>query len=200
MGDKSKVKKSGFQHFMESGALICLVLTAAFLCGWLLCGGAFVALTITFATIGYHFAVRILVGAAVDKLTAGGVNNQRWWFRQSESERRLFRLLKVHRWKLKLPTYTPEKFSLKLNTPEQVVCNMCAAEIIHEVNILASLVPVLLSLAVPFLRDTLPVFVLTSAAAALFDLLFVVIQRYNRPRMMKLIRRKENENKTAIQG
>lgn len=192
-------RKSGFQRFMERGALVCLALTAVFLCGWLLFGGAFVALTITFGTILYHFAVRIAVGAAVDRLTDNGVDYRCRWFRQSAAEKKLFRLLKVHRWKLKLPTYTPEKFSLKQNTPEQVVCNMCAAEVIHEVNIAASVVPVALSIAVPFLRDTLLVFVLSSAAAALFDLLFVVIQRYNRPRMMRLIQRRESANKKAAE-
>lgn len=103
-------------------------------------------------------------------------------------------------WKLKLPTYTPEKFSLRENTPEQVVCNMCAAELIHEINILASLVPVALSVAVPFLRSTLPVFIITSAGAGLFDLLFVIIQRFNRPRMMKLIQRRNTVNKSTAQG
>lgn len=192
--------KSGFQRFMERGALVCLGLTVVFLGCWLLFGGAFVALTITFATILYHFAVRIAVGAAVDRITADGVDYRSRWFRQSSAEQSIYRLLNVRRWKLKLPTYTPEKFSLKDNSPEQVVCNICAAEIIHEINILASAVPVVLSIVVPFLRDTLLVFVLTSSAAALFDLLFVIIQRFNRPRMMKLIRHRENANKSAVQG
>lgn len=192
------MKKSGFQQFMERGALICLALTAVFLGGWLMFGGAFVALTITFGTILYHFAVRLAVGAAVDSLTENGVDYRSRWFRQSPAEKALFRLLKVHSWKLKLPTYTPEKFSLTKNSPEQVLCNMCAAEIIHEVNIPASIIPVILSVAVPFLRSTLLVFVLTSAAAALFDLMFVVIQRYNRPRMLRLIQRKSRADVNNI--
>lgn len=75
---------------------------------------------------------------------------------------------------------------------------MCAAEIIHEVNIPASIIPVILSISVPFLRSTLLVFVLTSAAAALFDLMFVVIQRYNRPRMLRLIQRKSRADVNNI--
>lgn len=194
------MKKSGFQRFMEQGAAGCAALTAVFGCCWLVFGGAFVALTITFATILYHFAVRLAVGAAVDRLTANGVNYRLSWFRQSRAEQKLFRLLRVRSWKLKLPTYTPEKFSLRDNTPEQVVGNMCAAEIIHEINIIASLVPVALSIAVPFLRSTLPVFILTSAGAGLFDLLFVIIQRFNRPRMMKLIQRRNTVHKITAQG
>ncbi len=195
------MKKSGFQRFMENGSWACLVLTAVFLfCRLVFGGAAFTALTITFSPILYHFAVRLAIGAAMDRLTANGINYRCRWFSQSKAEHTLFRLLKVHRWKLKLPTYTPEKFSLKENTPEQVICNMCAAEVIHEINIAASLVPAVVSIAVPFLRDTLIVFALTSAAAALFDLLFVIIQRYNRPRMMRLIRHKIRSNKLAAQG
>ncbi|MBP0983910.1 MAG: hypothetical protein J6A19_09300 [Oscillospiraceae bacterium] len=187
------MKKTGFQQFMEKGALICLVITAVFLGCWLIFGSVVLfSLMITFGTILYHFAVRIAVGAAVDRLTAGGVNYHAAWFRHSGSEKKLFRLMRVHRWKLKLPTYTPEKFSLKDNTPEQVVMNMCAAEIIHEINIAASFVPVLMSIAIPVLRETMLVFVITSTAAAVFDLLFVIIQRYNRPRMMRLIQRKNS--------
>ena len=189
------MKKSGFQQFMEKGALFSLAASAVCLCCRLIFGGSvWVALTITFTTVLYHFAVRIAVGAVVDHITASGVIYNRAWFRQSRAESFVYRLLRVHRWKLKIPTYTPEKFSLKQNTPEQVVCNMCAAELIHEVNFLVSFLPVVLSIVIPFLNSTLIVFVLTSSAAALFDLVFVVIQRYNRPRMMKLIGSRKYSN------
>lgn len=71
---------------------------------------------------------------------------------------------------------------------------MCGAEIVHEVNVVVSFVPVVLSVIVPVLRSTVLVFVLTSVAAAVFDMLFVIIQRYNRPRMLKLMRRRQNKN------
>ena len=70
---------------------------------------------------------------------------------------------------------------------------MCGAEIVHEVNVVVSFVPVVLSVIVPVLRSTVLVFVLTSVAAAIFDMLFVIIQRYNRPRMLKLMRRRQNK-------
>lgn len=186
--------KSGFQHFMEKGTLAFLALSVIFLVCWLVWGqGVFLTLLITFATFFYHFAVRLAVGAAVDGITAHGVDYDAAWFRQTPAEGRLYRLLKVHQWKLKLPTYVPGSFSLKENTPEQVVCNMCGAEIVHEVNVVVSFVPVVLSVIVPVLRSTVLVFVLTSVAAAIFDMLFVIIQRYNRPRMLKLMRRRQNK-------
>ena len=50
----------------------------------------------------------------------------------------------------------------------------------------ASFVPLLFSLAV----GVLPVFLITSLIAAAFDMIFVIIQRYNRPRLLRLINRR----------
>lgn len=181
------MKKSAFRKLMEGGTILFLVLTAASLVCWLSLGyGFFLTLLITFATFLYHLAIRLAVGAILETLTAGGVNYKSAWFRQSRLEERLYRRLKVHKWKLRLPTYVPEKFSLKENTPEQIASNMCCAELVHEVNVAVSFVPVILSIIMPVLRDTILVFVLTSAAAALFDALFVIIQRYNRPRLLRM--------------
>ena len=88
--------KSGFQHFMEKGVLAFLALSMIFLVCWLVWGhGVFLTLLITFATFFYHFAVRLAVGAAVDRITAHGVNYNAAWFRQSRAEAKLYRLLKV---------------------------------------------------------------------------------------------------------
>ena len=43
--------------------------------------------------------------------------------------------------------------------------------------------------AIPF--GALPVFVITSTLAACFDAMFVLMQRYNRPRIMKLLEKAE---------
>ena len=181
------MKKSVFKQVMENGTLLFLALSALSLTGWLILGyGVLLTLFITFATFLYHLAIRLAIGGILNRLTAGGVNYKAAWFRQSRLEERLYRGLKVHKWKLRLPTYVPEKFSLKENTLEQIASNMCCAELVHEVNVAVSFVPVILSIIMPVLRDTILVFVLTSAAAALFDALFVIIQRYNRPRLLRM--------------
>lgn len=59
---------------------------------------------------------------------------------------------------------------------------MCQAELVHETIIILSFVPLF---AVIFF-DSFWVFFITSAAAAIFDLLFVIIQRYNRDRIVKI--------------
>lgn len=192
------MKKSGFQQFMEKGAVLTLVVSIVFLGCLLIFGGEpWISLLITFATICFHFSVRLAVGAIVDKIAEKGLNYRTRWFVQGKTEARLYQFLKVKHWKLKLPTYAPDNFSLKKNTAERVVINMCAAELVHEINIAASLIPIIVSIAVPFLWNSLLVFVLTSAAAAIFDLLFVIIQRYNRPRMLRLVQRGSGERSAA---
>ncbi len=185
------MKKSVFKQVMENSTLLFLALTVISLVCWLSFGnGVFLTLFITFATFLYHLAVRLVVGGILNRLTESGVDYKSAWFRQSRFEAGLYRRLKVHKWKLRLPTYVPEKFSLKENTPEQVAANMCCAELVHEVNVVVSFVPIPLSIIIPALRDTIVVFVLTSVAAALFDLLFVIIQRYNRPRLLRMAERR----------
>ena len=61
---------------------------------------------------------------------------------------------------------------------------MKAAELVHEVIIVLSFLPV--TAAVPF--GALPVFVITSLLATCVDAAFVMIQRYNRPRVVRLVK------------
>ena len=87
-----------------------------------------------------------------------------------------------------MPTYDPRQFSLNENTPEQVVRNMCGAEVVHEIIMVCSFLPLL---TVP-LFGAFWVFFITSLLAALFDCLFVIAQRYNRPRLERILRKKES--------
>ena len=64
---------------------------------------------------------------------------------------------------------------------------MCQAEIVHEVIIIFSFLPVLAS----YWFGSFAVFMITSIGAAAFDLMFVMIQRYNRPRIVKLAEREK---------
>ena len=83
-----------------------------------------------------------------------------------------------------MPTYNPTLFSLEDNSLEQIAKNMCQAEVVHEVIILCSFLPMLF--AIPW--GEFWVFFITSLAAAIFDSVFVMLQRYNRPRIMKLLK------------
>ncbi len=138
-------------------------------------------LGITFMTIAYHLIIRLVIGVIVDAVCDNHIDSSKGWFEDSDAERAFYRLIRVHKWKKKLPTFDEGLFSLKRHSLEDVIGASCQAEIVHELNIAASLLAMLF--AIPF--GSFWVFALTSIAAALFDLVFVIIQRYNRPRLMR---------------
>lgn len=142
---------------------------------------------VTFLTFSYHFVMRIFVGILTrffpDKLRVP----ENWWFRPKRFERKIYGFLKVKNWKGKVPAYFPDAFSLEKHSLKEIAKTMCGAEITHEIIVVLSFVPVLFSIEF----GVLPVFVLTSLLAAAVDCIFIVVQRYNRPRVLRLSKTKE---------
>ena len=97
--------------------------------------------------------------------------------------------LRVKTWKNKLPTYYPDLFDPSLHTLPEIAGAMCQAELVHEVIIPLSLLPILAS----HWFHAFPVFLLTSLAASLFDLLLVITQRYNRDRILRILNHKKSK-------
>jgi len=145
----------------------------------------FYPLWITFLTIFYHFAMRLLVGAivgAVHKIKQPDYHAK--WFQQKSFEPELYKKLQVKKWKKHMPTYSPEDFSLEKHSWEEIVIATCGSELVHEWIVVFSFVPLLF--AIPF--GEFMVFLLTSIGAAVVDVMFVIMQRYNRPRLMRMIK------------
>jgi hypothetical protein len=140
-------------------------------------------LAITFGTISYHFGMRLLTGTVLNLLLNNHVDYRKRWFRVGEREEKLYRKLQVKKWKGKMGTYNPGCFDCKIHSWDEIAQAMCQAELVHELIIVLSFLPVFA--AIPF--GALPVFVITSVLAACFDALFVIMQRYNRPRVMRLL-------------
>lgn len=143
-------------------------------------------LGIIFMMIAYHMIIRLVIGVIVDAVCDNNIDSSKGWFEDSDAERAFYRLIRVHKWKKKLPTFDEGLFSLKKHSLEDIIGASCQAEIVHELNIAASLLAMLF--AIPF--GALWAFVITSIAGALFDLVFVIIQRYNRPRLMRTAEKK----------
>lgn len=150
----------------------------------------FLPLGITCATIAYHFIMRLLVGWCYDRLMNNRADVQHPWFRQRGFEPRLYALLGVKGWKNHMPTYEPELFDPQQHTWEEIAQAMCQSELVHETIVVLSFLPVATSI---WLGD-LPVFLTTSVLAACFDLCFVLIQRYNRPTVIRLAERAKRRN------
>jgi len=149
-----------------------------------------VTLAITFGTISYHFVMRLVVGGVIDLLLNNHVNYHARWFQITKAEQKLYQKIKVKKWKSKMPTYDPSCFDNRIHSWDEIAQAMCQAELVHEVIVILSFVPILAS--IPF--GALEVFVITSILAAGFDTMFVMMQRYNRPRIVKLISRGKGTN------
>lgn len=145
----------------------------------------FLPLAITFGTTAYHFLMRLFIGLALQRLLNNHVNYNAKWFRVSPAEQALYKKLKVKKWKGKLPTYAPATFDPRLHTWDEIAQATCQAELVHELIIPFSFLPIFA--AIPF--GALPVFLITSLLAACVDAAFVIIQRHNRPRILKFLNR-----------
>ena len=170
---------------MKTAAWVSLLLTALWAALYLNMGlNLFLALAITFGTTAYHFAMRLAVGGVIDSLLHNRVDYRARWFQVSPREQKLYKALRVKAWKGKMPTYDPCSFDRKKHSWEEIAQAMCQAELVHEAIIPLSFLPLLA--AVPF--GEFGVFLITSVLAACFDAMFVIMQRYNRPRVLRLIR------------
>ena len=143
------------------------------------------SLTITLGVIAYHFVMRLLVGTIINAIFKNNINYNCLWFKPRKFERKLYKLLRVRKWTKNIPTYSPETFDITKHSWEEIAGATAQAEIVHEVIILFSFLPLLL--IIPF--GTPLVFILTSVGASLFDSIFVIAQRYNRPKIVAYLNR-----------
>lgn len=141
------------------------------------------SLAITFGTISYHFWMRLAVGYIVNGIFRNKFNYNRKWFQEKKFEKRLYEVLRVKRWKDKMPTFAPEMLDLKVHTWEEIAGAMCQSEVVHSVIVGLCFVPMLATL----IWGTFWVFFITSVLSACVDGMFVIMQRYNRPRVMRMI-------------
>lgn len=143
----------------------------------------FLSVTITFGTCTYHFLMRLIVGYGIDAVYHNQMDYHRKWFQPKQWESKFYKKLKVKSWKDKMPTYDADTFSLESHSMEEIVMAMCQSEIVHEIIVVLSFVPLLFYIWF----ESFAVFLITSLLAAGFDMMFVVMQRYNRPRIIKLL-------------
>lgn len=172
------------KQILRFSAICSFILTVFTSIVYIICQqGVFLTLAITFGTTAYHLLMRLLVGAVVNRVLNNRVDYRLRWFQPLSFEKNLYAHLKVRKWKKHLPTYDPTLFSTKAHSLEEIVQAMCQAEIVHEIIVVCSYFPLLAT----FLFGAFPVFLLTSLFASAYDFLFVILQRYNRPRMIRLI-------------
>ena len=145
---------------------------------------------ITF-TIMYHFWVRIIMGN-LSKLFKKNIKYNQVFFKERSFEKGLYNFLRVKEWKGKALTYNPESFSLKEHSLKEIANTMTKSEVDHWINEVISLVSILFSFIWPNLFWA---FLISAIAAMIFDSQFIIIQRYNRPRVLKILEKEEKKEK-----
>jgi len=64
---------------------------------------------------------------------------------------------------------------------------MCQSELVHETIVMLSFLPILASTWF----GSIGVFIITSMLGAFIDMIFVIMQRYNRPRIIEIVDRRK---------
>lgn len=170
----------GIAAFSLAAAVILTILYKKTTCGILL------PLAITSGTIAYHFVMRLMVGLAFHATMRNKADYRKRWYQVSKREMAVYEKLKVKQWKRRMPTYDPALFDPRLHTWEEIVQAMCQAELVHETIAVLSFLPILAGIWF----GEYPVFIVTSVLSAACDMVFVIMQRYNRQRVTKLLNRK----------
>ena len=141
--------------------------------------------TITFGTTAYHFIIRLMVGVGTDSIMHNQANYHKKWYQVSDFEMKIYQKLKVKKWKNKMPTFDADVFDITKHSWDEIIQATCQSELVHEINVFFSLLPIIASIWF----DSFWVFLITSVLGAGFDLMFVMMQRFNRTRILKLKRK-----------
>ena len=144
-------------------------------------------ITITIGVTLYHFTMRLVVGTVVNFIMKNKANHKNGWFCEKFFEKKLYNLIRVRKWKKYLPTYNLNTFDTNQRTVKEIVGATCQAEIVHEIIMVLSLLPIIV---IPFLGGAVAI-ITTSVLAMMFDSLFVILQRYNRPKLVRVMERFE---------
>lgn len=137
---------------------------------------------ITFGTIAYHFIIRLIIGTVINLVMKNKADYTKKWYHVEETEMRFYKKIGVKKWKNKMPTYNNDFFDTNKHSWDEIVGAMCQSELVHEIIIVFSFLPIIATIWF----GAFWVFMITSVCAAIFDLMFVFMQRFNRSRILKM--------------
>lgn len=181
---------------MKWGITLCTVLAGIF---GLLCTALwkvyhsepYFSLAITFWTTFYHFTMRLLVGFAVMRIRRGRTKEDRKPFSLHAAERRFCEKIRIKKWKRFAPTYKKELFCVERSDLKPLMHAMVDAQIGHSIMAVLSLAPMFLS----GVLGGFAAFLSTSLLFCCFDLGFVMLQKYNRARLSRVLQKEFDRSK-----
>lgn len=132
----------------------------------------------------YHFGLRIYMGTVTKKWN---ITYNHPWFKQRSFEKKLYKLLRVRKWKDKVLTFEPEMYNFQSRTLSQLATTMAKSETDHWINEIISVI----STFFLFIWGCPAAFIISAVAAMIFDAQFIIVQRYNRPIVLRLSKRQQ---------
>lgn len=140
---------------------------------------------VVFALV-YLLAIALLAHPVGEAIPGTAFHPERFPFCGCPWETRLYRLLRVAKWKDKVPDMSkrlsdmqPKKLlSVSVDQMDALLCEMCRAESVHWAEVLLGIGCVFIAPGIGW--------VLFAVWALLGNLPFILIQRYNRPRILVL--------------
>ena len=116
------------------------------------------------------------------------------FYKSKKNERKFYDKIKVKNWKDKIPNWgkvgqvRESENQLNIHDVEKFIFQTCLGEIVHDFCVISSLISaIILMIKRPdiFLNMALPIFIVY----AIVNMLSIIIQRYNRPRLQLLLER-----------
>ena len=153
----------------------------------------YVALFITSLMFVYHCDIRIFIGY-IANIFKNKININNKCFNISKREYDILEKLKIKKWKDKYFTLYKNQFTItkidKIKI-EEVIKNNINAEIVHKLCIIFGLLAIAIGSMISI--DEILIYTLTSIFTCLcLDLPPILIQRYNRYRLQKILMRNNN--------
>ncbi len=135
----------------------------------------------------YHFFMRFFLGSFLSIAVKGPLDYSGKWFREKAFEKQLYRKIGVKKWKARMPTFDAALFSVKNSSPEILIQQVCHAEVVHVTTFFFCYLSVLLSLFAEDRAMFLVISITIAILSSLLELLLIIVQRYNRPRLIRLM-------------
>lgn len=134
----------------------------------------------------FHFGGRIFMGEMTKKLK---INYNHPFYKQRKFEKKLYKILRVRKWKDKVLTFEPEMYDFQNRTLPQLATTMAKSELDHWINEIISIISIFFTL----IWGCFPAFFISAVLAMIFDAQFIIVQRYNRPIVLRLMQRKASK-------
>ncbi len=144
---------------------------------------------IFFLVLFIHGLFRILVPSFLFLIFRYRFDPESFWFSEKSFERGLYERLNVKSWKsfVEKLSFHPHRFDMEKHDDAFILSYMCHAELCHEITIILDLMTCLMAgNIIEFIFLLILALVLVS-----LEMSFITVQRYNRPRLLRIKKRKE---------